>query len=324
MTMNNSNLAEIAAVLKNANTVAIACHVRPDGDALGSGLALCIALKNAGKTAYMLCEEAPPERLKIFPAMELTYTQLPEEVGVPDLFVAVDSAEVNRIGVFASQFQTFKGTTLNIDHHISNPRYAKYNYVLPDSTATCEIMPEIFEAAGFEITKEIADLLALGLLTDSGNFTHNDVSAKTFSVAAKLKECGADISSIGYLMFTHQIKGRALLYARVISRMRFTLDDKLVFLTVTQKDFEETGTDKSQTEGFVDYPLSIDGVQVSIALMEVKSNQYKVSLRSREADVNAVASQFGGGGHVLASGCMLFGDYEEVIERLTYAVYQQL
>lgn len=321
--MNNSSLAEIASALKNANTVAIACHVRPDGDALGSGLALCLALENAGKSVYMLCEDAPPERLRIVPAIEKTYQQLPENVTF-DLFVAVDSAELNRIGVFATYFQSFKGVTLNIDHHVSNPGFAKYNYVLPDNTATCEIIPEVLEAAGFEITKEIADLLALGLLTDSGNFTHNDVSAKTFSVASKLKEKGADISRIGYLMFTHQVKGRALLYGRVISKMRFTLDDKLVFLTVTQKDFEETGTDKSQTEGFVDYPLSIDGVEVSIALMEVKKNQYKASLRSRRADVNAVASKFGGGGHVLASGCMLSGEYEEIIERLTYAVYQQL
>ena len=208
--MNNASLAEVAAVLKNANRVAIACHVRPDGDALGSGLALCLALKNAGKSAYMLCEEEPPERLKILPALDNTFREIPDEAGEIDLFVAVDSAEVTRIGIFASQFQSFKGTTLNIDHHISNPRYAKYNYVLPESTATCEIMPEIFEAAGFEITKEIADLLALGLLTDSGNFSHNDVSAKTFSVAAKLKEYGADTCRIGYLMFTHQIKGRAL------------------------------------------------------------------------------------------------------------------
>ena len=106
--------------------------------------------------------------------------------------------------------------------------------------------------------------------------------------------------------------------------MRFALEDKLVFMTVTQKDFEETGTEKSQTEGFVDYPLSIEGVEVSVAIMEVKNNQYKVSLRSRNTDVNAVAARFGGGGHLLASGCMLCCEYEEVIDRITHAVYQQL
>ncbi len=322
--MTNNSLAEVAALLKNCKTAAVCCHVRPDGDAIGSGLALTRALENAGKTVYMLCEDKPPERLCLFPAMERTHQSLPVDLKELDLFIVVDSADVTRIGDFSAQFCAFKGKTLNIDHHISNPRYAKYNYVLPDSTATCEIMPEILEAAGFEITKEIADLLALGLLTDSGNFSHRDVSAKTFSVAAKLKECGADICSIGYEMFTRQTKARAALYVRVLNSMRFELEDKLAFITVTQKDLEDTGTDKSHTEGFVDFPLSIDGVEVSIALMEVRKNQYKASLRSRRVNVNAVADRFGGGGHMLASGCMLNGEYEEVIERLTNAVYKQL
>ncbi|MCM1437912.1 MAG: bifunctional oligoribonuclease/PAP phosphatase NrnA [Roseburia sp.] len=322
--MTNNSLAEIAALLNKCKTAAVCCHVRPDGDAVGSGLALTKALQNAGKTVYMLCEEQPPARLCLFPAMQETHQTLPVKLNELDLFIAVDSADVVRIGMFSAQFCAFKGATLNIDHHVSNPKYAKYNYVLADSTATCEIMPEILTAAGFEITKEIADLLALGLLTDSGNFSHRDVSAKTFSVAAKLKECGADICNIGYEMFTRQSKARALLYAKVLSGMRFALEDKLAFITVTQNDFKATGTDKSQTEGFVDFPLSIDGVEVSVSLMEVKSNQYKASLRSRSVNVNAVAERFGGGGHVLASGCMLFGEYEEVIERLTHAVYQQL
>jgi phosphoesterase RecJ-like protein len=185
-------------------------------------------------------------------------------------------------------------------------------------------MPEVLSATGLEITKDIANLLAVGLLTDSGNFAHQDVSPKTFMVAAKLKEKGANISGIGYEMFSRTTKNRAILYGRVMNKMRFALDDKLAIITVTQQDFADTATDKSQTEGFVDFPLSIDGVEVAAALMEVKSCQYKVSLRSKRVNVNAIAAQFGGGGHVLASGCMLFGEYEEVIEKLTYAVYQNL
>ena len=321
--MTNTSLAEVAALLKKSNNIAVACHVRPDGDALGSGLALCAALKNAGKNVYMLCEDQPPERLTIFDGMQ-TLQELPVAIEKIDLFVSVDSADVSRIGIFSSVFESFKGNTLNIDHHISNPRFAKYNYVLPDSTATCEILPEIFDAAGFEIDNKIANFLAMGLLTDSGNFSHQDVSAKTFAVASLLRKKGADIPYIGYEMFTRQTKGRAILYAKTLNKLRFELDDKIVFLTVTQSDFEETGTDKSHTEGFVDFGLSIDGVEVSVALMEVRKNQYKVSLRSRRADVNAVAERFGGGGHLLASGCMLIGEYEEVVDRLRYAISLQL
>ncbi len=320
--MTESVLTEIVRQLNAARFIGVICHVRPDGDALGSGLALVEALNGAGKSAYMLCEDSAPERLKIFPAMENVHTCLPEGVEF-DLLVAVDCADRTRTGIFSGIFRRFKGATINIDHHISNDKFAKINYVRA-CTATCEIMPEILNAAGYPITKDIAGLLALGLLTDSGNFSHKDVTGNTFTVAAQLCDAGADFNAIGYEMFSRQSKNRALLYVRVLNSMRFCLDDRLVFLTVTQKDFKETGTEKSQTEGFVDYPLSIDGVEVSIALMEVKRGQYKASLRSKNINVNAVASEFGGGGHLLASGCMLNGEYEEVVERLTYAVYKQL
>ena len=320
--MTESVLNEIVKQLKNAKSVAVFCHVRPDGDALGSGLALVAALKNAGKYACMLCEDPAPDRLKIFSAMDEVLTSLPTEQSF-DLLVSVDCADLARLGVFSSFYNKFKGITLNIDHHISNSKFAKVNCVC-ECTATSEIIPDILKAAGMPLTKEIADLLAMGLLTDSGNFAHQDVTANTFSVAVELRAPGADFPAIGYEMFSRQTKNRALLYVRVLNSMRFCLDDKLVFLTVTQKDFKETDTEKSQTEGFVDFPLSIDGVEVSIALMEVKRGQYKASLRSKKINVNAVASEFGGGGHILASGCMLFGEYEEVIERLTYAVYKQI
>lgn len=322
--MTNSSLEEIAKILNKCKRAAITCHVRPDGDALGSGLALCVALRNAGKEAYMLCEDEVPERLRILPSMKLVQTKPAVDFSELDLFISVDAADITRVGVFCPDFASFRGLTLNIDHHISNQGFAKYNYVVADSTATCEILPEIFNAAKFEITEEIANLLALGLITDSGNFSHNDVSAKTFNVAAMLREKGADISRIGYLMFTRQTRGRAILFGKALSRLRFALDGRLAFINITQKDFADTGTDKSHTEGFVDYALSIDEVEVSVSLLEVKKNQYKASLRSKRPNVNAVASSFGGGGHVLASGCMLFGELEEVIDRLTYAVYQQL
>ncbi|MGN0814055.1 MAG: bifunctional oligoribonuclease/PAP phosphatase NrnA [Candidatus Coproplasma sp.] len=321
--MNNSTLAEIANQLNSAKTVAVFCHVRPDGDALGSMLALTLALKNAGKNAYAVCEDAVPERLKLFPAMEEVRPSLLLPSEQFDTFICVDCADVSRMGSNSSVFAKFKGTTVNIDHHVSNDRFAKYNYVC-ECTATCELLCDILLQNGFEITKDIADLLALGLLTDSGNFSHRDVSEKTFLTAAELRKRDADFCGIGYSMFSRQTKNRAVLYGRIMNKIRFALDDKLAFITITQQDFAETNTDKSVTEGFVDFPLSIDGVEVAIALMEVKKGQYKASLRSKRANVNAVAANFGGGGHILASGCMLFGEYEEVVERLTYAVYQQL
>lgn len=320
MTTDNS-VAAVAARIKKANKAAIFCHARPDGDALGSGLSLCLAMRAAGKTAEFVCEDAPPEKFFFIPEMREVKTSLPQDDY--DLYIAVDCADVARMGEFGHAFSRFRGDTVCIDHHISNKGFAKLNCVRVCS-ATCEIMPEVLSAAGFEITAPISNALMLGLITDSGTFTHSDVTAHTFNVAAELRSAGADVNKINYEMFSRQKKARALLFSRALSNLRFALDDRLAFILVTQSALDETGANRSMTEGFVDFPLSVDGVEVAIALLEMKRGQYKASLRSKRVDVNAVAATFGGGGHVLASGCMLFGEYEEVIDRLTYAVFQHL
>ncbi len=320
MTTDNS-VAAVAARIKKANKAAIFCHARPDGDALGSGLSLCLAMRAAGKTAEFVCEDAPPEKFFFIPEMREVKTSLPQDEY--DLYIAVDCADIARMGEFGHAFSRFKGDTVCIDHHISNKGFAKLNCVRVCS-ATCEIMPEVLSAAGFEITAPMSNALMLGLITDSGTFTHSDVTAHTFNVAAELRSAGADVNKINYEMFSRQKKARALLFSRALSNLRFALDDRLAFILVTQSALDETGANRSMTEGFVDFPLSVDGVEVAIALLEMKRGQYKASLRSKRVDVNAVAATFGGGGHVLASGCMLFGEYEEVIDRLTYAVFQYL
>lgn len=319
----NNTLSEIAEQLNKANSVAIFCHARPDGDALGAGLALAVAFRNAGKSAVMCCEDPPPEKFSFLPAVKTVKNALPQNKNY-DAFICVDCADVARMGIFTDAFVKFPKTTINIDHHISNKGYAKYNFVF-ECPASCELLTDILLATDYEITSEIADLLMLGLITDSGNFTHTDVSEKTYITAAELRKRGADNNLINYNMYSRQSKKRAILYGRVMNRIRFALDDKLTFIVTSLEDLKATGADKSVTEGFVDFPLSIDGVEVSVSMMEVKNRQYKISLRSKgTVNVNAVASSFGGGGHILASGCMLTGELEEVIEKVTYAVYQNL
>lgn len=320
MKMKTDVINDVCAQLKKAKSAAVICHVRPDGDTIGSGLALTYALKAAGKKAYLLCDDAPPEKFSYIPEINSFIKNFPDGL---DTVISVDCADLNRLGKLAEKYVSFSGVTVNIDHHISNTAYGKINYVF-DCPATCQIMTEIIEGAGFEITENIANFLMLGLITDSGNFSHKNVTPQTYITAAKLCEKGADANRINYEMFARQPKQRAILYGRVINRIRFELEDKLAIITVTLDDLRETNADKSVTEGFVDFPLTIDGVEVAVSLLEVRKGQYKTSLRSKNANVSAVAAQFGGGGHFLASGCMLFGEYEEVIDKLRYAVSQYL
>lgn len=313
---------EIITALEKAQKIVVFCHVRPDGDAIGSGLALCLALKNLGKTAYMCCEEFTAEKFSFLPATAAVLSEVPNEEY--DTLVCVDCAEVSRIGSFAKRFAKFNGVTVNIDHHVSNSNFANFDYVC-ECPATAEIITEIFRTAKWEINEEIANLLMLGLITDSGNFIHRDVTAKTYETAAYLRTNGADCTKINYEMYTRQTKARALLFGKVMNGIRFALDDKLAFVIVSAQDMLACGADKSATEGFVDFPLTVDGVEVSVALLEFKKEQYKVSFRSKgKVNVNAIATSFGGGGHVLASGCMLCGSVEHVIDKLSYAVYQNL
>lgn len=320
--MKNNSVEEIVEKLKSAETAAIFCHVRPDGDALGSGLALAYALNNEGKKAYMFCDDIPPEKFSFLPAMQKIKNVFSGDKF--DTFISVDCADLQRMGSFSRCYSKFKGTTVNIDHHISNDGYAKYNFVNV-CPATCEIMTEILRAGGFKITEDIANLLMLGLITDSGNFTHLDVTPKTYETAAYLRGKGADMYAINYNMYSRQTKARALLYGLVSSKIKFALNDKFAYVVISREDMQKTGADPSLTEGFVDFPLSVDGVEIAASVMEYKEGQYKISLRSRgKANVSELASAFGGGGHVLASGCMIFGCLEEVLDKLTYAVYQNL
>lgn len=314
-------IESFATALLSMRSVSILTHMRPDGDTLGSAAALSLALDSLGIENEVCCESVIPETFLIYP----TIKKIKKEMKLnSEAIVCVDSSDENRLGYLGDPFLRAKKKKFNIDHHISNTKYADYNYVNLCS-ANCLNMVRLFEAMKVEITKEMADYLMMGLLTDSGSFTHSDVDGEALRIAGKLIDCGADINALSYHMFRRQRKERFLLNTRVMSKVRFALDDQLAFVTVLQDDLTATNSKPEMTEGFVDFPLTVDPVEVSCALLEVKKGQFKVSLRSKgKVNVNAVASSFGGGGHILASGCMLFGELEEVIDRLSFAVSREL
>ena len=319
-----NTLQEIAERIKKAKSVFITSHMRPDGDAFGSSLALAAALNRLGLQTQIVNESDIPSNLAFIQEIDKV-TKLPQKEY--DLFVVVDCAEMTRLGVLTDEFSraTRKNIdTVNIDHHISNTRYAKYNYVR-ECAANCMNIATLIEYLGVPFDKEIAEYLLIGLLTDSGNFSHDDVGEEAFLLAAKLAKAGADIRYYNYNLFKKQPKERAALFSLTMSGMRYYFENKFAFIVITQENMKKCNADNGMTEGFVDFPLNVDGVEVAASIMEVKYRQYKISLRSKEyADVNKIAGVFGGGGHIRAAGCMLFGELEEVIDRLSYAVSQYL
>jgi len=312
-------IKSFAQKLKEEKKVAIFSHVRPDGDTIGSAFALKMALEKLGILADLFCDEEISEKFDFILLGETFKKTLTDSYTA---FIAVDSADITRLGNFAEHFSYHK-RTYNLDHHISNTRYAKYNLVI-DNASNSENVYDLILELGVQIDEKIAKALALGITTDTGAFKHKNLTSKTLEVASKLKDLGADYNAIIYNTFTKQSKQRAKLFALVMSKIRYLLDDRFAVITVLLDDIQKVGARSEDTEGFIDFIMGIDCVEVGACLLEMTKNNYKISFRSKLADVNSVASVFGGGGHVLASGCRISGDLEEVIDKIRYAVKQRL
>ncbi|PWM70978.1 MAG: hypothetical protein DBX59_09690 [Bacillota bacterium] len=312
-----ASLSAIAAELKKyaGGRVAAFMHVRPDGDAVGSALGLRYALKQIGVFCDVYCADPVPEKFFFLQgAAEIKR----EFSGKYDAHFAVDCSDAARMGELGNAFLSAK-TTFNVDHHVSNARYAKFDYVAADKASNSENILELYSHLGVTPSAEAATALLTGVITDSGNFAHENAAAETLFAAAKLKEYGADSYTINYKMFKEQTAARAKLFGMAAANIRYFHGSRVGLMTITGDMLEKSGAKADETEGFIDFLMGVKTVEVGMCAMEVKDKTYKVSFRSKKTDVNAVASTFGGGGHVLASGCMLSGYYEDVVDRLVSA-----
>lgn len=318
-----NSLKEIARIIKGGKSAVIYTHMRPDGDTIGSAMALSRALSFLGIENEVLNEGEIPERFD--------YLNIAGEIKRcptidADLFICVDSSDEARLGLLRDCFLAGakKKTSVNVDHHISNTHYAKYNFVR-ECASNCENIARLIKELGVPLDREIADFLMTGMVTDSGGFTHSDVNGDSFRAAGEMADAGADVNRIYYETIKKQTRVRAEFSLAVFSRLRYLLDERLTVAVVTAELLDSYGLKSDATEEIVDFGLSIEKTEVSACLLEVKKGQYKVSLRSKgKVNVNEVAGVFGGGGHVLASGCVLFGELEEVVEKINYAVWQRL
>ncbi|MBD5636252.1 MAG: bifunctional oligoribonuclease/PAP phosphatase NrnA [Clostridia bacterium] len=318
-----TTLKEIAKILRNSKSAVIFTHLRPDGDTIGSAMALSRALSFLGIKNEVLNEGEIPERFSYLSGVKEIKTAPSFDA---ECFICVDSSTESRLGLLRDTFLAGlkKKITVNVDHHISNTNYAKYNFVR-DRASNSENIAELIKELGVPFTEDIAEFLMTGMVTDSGGFSHSDVNGDSFRAAGEMADAGADVNKITYETMKKQSRPRAQFYLKALSRLRFLLDDKFTAVVVPQALLDEFGLKSDSTEGLVDFGLTIDTTEVSACFLEVKKGQYKISLRSKgKVNVNEVAGVFGGGGHVLASGCVLFGEEEEVVEKIKYAVWQRL
>ncbi|MBR2969343.1 MAG: bifunctional oligoribonuclease/PAP phosphatase NrnA [Clostridia bacterium] len=310
-------ITEFSREIRGVSSALIFSHNRPDGDTIGSAMALKKGLLSLGIEADTICPSKLPEKYSSFSGAAGFLSEAPNKVY--DAHIAVDCSTEQMFAHLSALFFSNKNS-FNIDHHVSNTRYAKHNFVVPTASC-CENVLELLKALGVEITPEIAESLLLGVVTDTGCFGHKNVTAETLVAGSELVRAGADLNSINYRMFKAQPIERARLFARAISGLKTYHDGKLAMIFIRQEDFKATGATQDMTEGFIDYPLSISTAEVAVSVMETGDKHFKISYRSKgKVNVNEIAATFGGGGHVLASGSMLSGYFEDVVDKLVFTV----
>lgn len=315
---NNITAQQIISAIKNAETVLVCGHIRPDGDCIGSVLAmrkLCVKL---GAKCDGVCDCDKPAHYAFLPDYEKYCVTTCKNY---DLFIALDSGDEKRLGKYAKYLSSCKNS-INIDHHPSNDRYAKYNLVDETASSVCQILYELFCDSGL-IDLDTAQLLYVGLSTDTGNFMHSNTNAKVFSVAAALCAFGIDVATINHNLYRNNTMNKTLLTAKAIENIKLFCDGKIALMTIMRDDLKKCGCDDTDTEGLIDYASSITGVRISICMCE-QDGLFRVSFRSTGADVSAVAALFGGGGHKVASGCVITGDAEDVGRKVVNAAAKAL
>ena len=317
-----NTLEQIAAKLREAETVLLYPHVLMDGDTLGSSVALCIALRKMGKKAYILIEDEIPSYLLF---MEKDYCTFDGNIiGAPDLSVSVDCSDIERFTMRKDKFLSGK-TSICIDHHKTNNYFADLNYIDENAAATGEIVYDLLKILGTVIDVEIAEAIYTAVATDTGNFQYTNTTKATHLIAAELFDAGIDLEKISVEVYQNVRHEKLKLMNEVIGTIELLSNGKADTAFVTQEMLVKTGARMDETDGIIEMLRNISGVEISAFFKEVKPGEVKVGLRSKTyGDVSAIAQSFGGGGHKKAAGCTLYTSLEDAKQKISSAIAVQL
>jgi phosphoesterase RecJ-like protein len=291
----------VAAALQGASSVLIGTHVNPDGDTLGSALALLLALERAGKRAEVVCHDTVPHNLRFLPRWEDVH-QAPG-VGPFDVGVLVDLEGLSRLASLAPAFKALP-SLVTIDHHIPSMELGSVRFVDKHAASTAELILRVLRVMGTPIDADIATCALTGLVTDTGGFRFPNTRPKHLVLAAKLVRAGANLSEI----ITEAYEKRAFRAQRVLGLALSTLersrDGHVVWASLRHTDFIDSGATDPDTDGIVNYVRAVDGADIAILFRETRPNRVRVSLRSHgTVNVAEIAKALGGGGHANAAGC---------------------
>ena len=303
-------LNEVAKALLEAKRIAIISHKNPDGDTLGSQLALGGALKELGKDVVLYNKDKVASKFNFIAGADQV-VQYHDGMELPEIVVFVDCAEPQLAGFTVEDDVLMGKTIINIDHHASNKHYGKWNYVVSTAGANCQNIYHVIGAIGGTITKEIATALYTGLSTDTGNFMFDNVSSETLRIAADLKDIGANTDAVRLKLYESSSKKKIEMLKYILNNLHISADGQYAWSSISHQMIEELQPESTDIDGLINTIKDIEGVEIAILFRGVEANRTKASLRSKVwADVNQIAGMFGGGGHVRASGVSIDGDVE--------------
>lgn len=308
--------------VKNANTIGISGHIRPDGDCVGACMALYLYLNKVypEKRVDVFLEQ-PSEVFACIKGFEQIHTDFATDVEQYDVFIALDTVK-ERMDA-AEQLFDKAVKTVNIDHHISNPGCAQVNYIDAQASSTSELVYEVLDEE--EVDEEIAKAIYIGIIHDTGVLRYSNTSPKTLQTVAKLVAFGFDFSELIEKTFYEKTYVQTLLLGRALLESILFMDGKCIVSGIEKKTLDFYQADSKDLEGIVSQLNQTKGVECTIFMYQTGIQEYKVSLRSKgKVDVSKIAVFFGGGGHMRAAGCTMSGTFYDVVNNLSLHVEKQL
>ena len=315
--MSNTTFEEVGRVLSEHQQFAVLGHVRPDGDALGSQLALGLSLRKLGKNVRIWNEEGMLEKYSFLPRGELL-TKPPATEEHVDVAIALDTAIQNRLGTSLAAIGSAK-IWINIDHHLTNPGYGDLVIIDPSAPATAEIIFRLIKSQRLPFDHDIAENLFAAISSDTGSFQYPKTSARTLEIAAELVRAGdLDVGKISQQLYENYPRRRLELLRELLRTMRFSESGRVATFGLSLRTAGELGVIPEDNEGLIDHLRAVRGVIVAVFFEELPDGKVRISMRSKDerVDVSAICQTFGGGGHTLAAGARVLGSLAQVEQKV--------
>lgn len=312
-------IKEILAAISSGNKFFITAHVRLDGDALGSELALYLMLKDLGKEVVICNQDPTPEHYRFLPAAEQIVHHV-DRIEEYDVGLILDCSELERVGNISLDIAKIK-TLINIDHHVSNDGFSRLKLLDPKASSTGELLYRLMRKMHVKMTKDICTNLYAAILTDTGGFRYSNTRHETLRAAGDLLEGGADPQWISENIYESDSPAKLKLLSKVMETLDMNLELKTASMVVTFEHLRQTGATMDHTDGFVDIPRTVKGVDIAMLYSQTGEKQFKLSLRSKgHINVEKIARRFGGGGHINAAACRIDGNIETIKSQVLDAV----